>query len=463
MNVVVVGAGMSGLLSALVALERGWNVTIIDRETQAGGLWSSRRVTLAGEDYRLDEGLRLPVKAGEPKWDDLLFANPEIGVEWLEFDGWTREGSIFRDRFSAETSCVDTRLLGEEANRRGIEAMAAALARTPSTDRRSYANDHDMIGSLYGTVFRDEVFEPVLRGLFRCSSKELAAGTHRSVIPKRLVMCDVDQMDPLSRAHPALAGYLGHSRHDALPKDKARAFVYPGSGAISDWTTGLTRYLEKRGATFRFGTGVKFLRNATGGALEVQVNNGADLDADLVVWTLPPVLLSLMGMDFGVKPIMPKFANLGIAHMKFSEPASHRVQYALNFQHDPGFFRAVFRDNIVGDGSNIVTLEQLDYGEAPKPGEAPPPADRDAWLAPALSDLRRSGAIEAGMTPVDVDRKLFPRYLPVITPEYKDMNEALISAVQRAFPSLLFVGRAAGGGLFLDEIIREVSTTLGRY
>ena len=60
-ELVVIGAGVAGLVCAALARAQGASVTVVEAGALAGGLWKSTAVDLGGQSYRLDAGLRLPV------------------------------------------------------------------------------------------------------------------------------------------------------------------------------------------------------------------------------------------------------------------------------------------------------------------------------------------------------------------------------------------------------------------
>ena len=42
-NIAVVGAGFAGLVSAKVFRDFGWSVTVFEKDSEVGGVWSSSR------------------------------------------------------------------------------------------------------------------------------------------------------------------------------------------------------------------------------------------------------------------------------------------------------------------------------------------------------------------------------------------------------------------------------------
>lgn len=446
-STVIVGGGVAGLISALIARRRGAHVTVIEQAQRPGGLWYAQNVTLCGDSYLLDYGLRLPVTSGLAEWDDDLFHNPRVNFEWLRFDGYPREGALYQDTFTHESSCFDARLLADERNKAGLLALIAAVSGRPDPDPSAYANDHDFVTAHYGAVYRDAVFGPIMRGLMQRELRDLAPGVSRAFIPRRLIAVDLDERARLVSENPELAGVLAHCTHDALPRGGARGFIYPKPGHISCWMDALQLHLQDLGVEFVFGAGVKQIEQRPGGSATVQLSSGQTLEGDLVVWSLPLVFLAMMRPDLGLKPIVPEFVTLGVHHLKLDRPIRYETQYLLNFNRDPQIFRAVFRDNLVGSTSGIVTVEQMLHlrrDEAPE-------AD-DVSAEGCLAELRRAGVVDDETRLLDQQRSIHRNFLPILTPQYAAFNGDVAAAVAEHIPSLVVVGRAGSGALFLDGI-----------
>ena len=453
-KLVIVGAGVAGLVAALVGLRHGYKPVVVEMGDQAGGLWTSHDVTLGQDRFTMDAGLRLPVLSGLSDWDNEIFFNPRIDFDWIRWDGWPVESGITQGRFTPESSCADMRGLAPDMLKAGIKAMAEALARSPDTDPHSYADDAEYVTALYGDIFRDQAFAPALQGITGQRLEDAAPSTSRIFVPRRLVVCEPGEIDALVAQYPSLGGYLGHATHATLPEGRARQFVCPADKGIRGWIAALGRHLEDLGAEFRYGARTTAIER-NGDGLNVTLDSGEVLPAARMIWTVPPVMLLQLLPDLGVAPLRPELLTLGIQHVRLKDfPAGLRAQYVLNFNADAGFFRAVFWDNIMEAKDHLISFELLF-----QPGDVP--SDEETCRA-ALADLIRGGALPEGVEHAGQHRMLFPNALPRITPAYKTMNEDLMQALERSCPALSCIGRAAGGSLFLDDIIQEAVKMIDR-
>lgn len=447
---VVVGGGVAGLISALVAAKKGADVTIVEQAGRAGGLWYSEPTTLQGETHLLDHGLRLPLTSGLPEWDREIFHNPRVDFDWLTFDGFPHEGAIFRDTFTNQSSCFDARLLGASENAAGLLDMIAALAKRPNGDPKAYANDAEFITAQYGATYRDAIFAPVLRGFLKRELHELAAGVCRSIVPRRLIATDLAERDRLVSQQSELEGVLAHCEYAALPRGMARKFIYPKSGHISGWIDALQKHLQDLGVTFVFNAGVKHVEQLPGSCARLRLSTGETLEADLVVWSLPLVFLAMMRPDLGLKPVIPDFITLGVQHLKLDRPIPHPTQYILNYNTPPAFFRAILHGNITTSSTSIITFEQL----------LPIASDENADVSAvaSLNALKSAGIVDSQTEILDQKRKLHRNFFPILSPQYAAFNRDLADACAAAIPCLVVVGRAVNSALFLDGIIDDAVT-----
>lgn len=448
---VIVGAGVAGLVAALVAQRTGQHVTVVEADQQVGGFWTSRETTLGDKTVLLDRGLRLPVMSGIDTWDEAIFFNAEVDFEWRIFDGWPHESSIFAGGFSAESSCVDARALGPEMLTKCIESMECAQSAGVTPDGADAANDFDFVSATYGDAFARSLFEPIVNGILGASLSSLAPGTAQSLIPRRLIMCEANDMDAFISRHPSLARFLAHSRHAALPASAAKRFLYPKQGGISSWINALYRHLKRIGVEFSFSDRVSQISPNGDTNTTITLASGLTLTTDNVFWTVPPVMLMQSLPNITQKVDRPELLTLGVHHVLMNRDMPDvTTQYLLNFEESPTFFRAVFWDNIRATRDRVITFEILKESLSSVAGEATAAANA------CVEQLIACGALPEDLEVVADTSEQFSNYLPRITPHYRMQTNQFMAEVRRSAPFIHFVGRAAGNSLFLDEIIREI-------
>ncbi|AZU04727.1 FAD dependent oxidoreductase [Glycocaulis alkaliphilus] len=97
---VVVGGGPVGLVAAILLKRKGFAVTLLERESELGGLMRSLPVI---DGFEFDNGTRFVPRLGDASLDDDALAPRE---NWLEFNQLP-SGSFFAGRFQKATGFLD--------------------------------------------------------------------------------------------------------------------------------------------------------------------------------------------------------------------------------------------------------------------------------------------------------------------------------------------------------------------
>ncbi|WP_312363299.1 NAD(P)-binding protein [Ensifer sp.] len=446
-ELVVIGAGVAGLVCAALARAQGASVTVIEAGASAGGLWKSTAVELGGRSHHLDAGLRLPVLSGTKSIDDAIFHRPDFRFSWVYYDGWPRESAITADRFNAESSCLDTTVLGAK-----LSVALDEIRATRPVEGAENAEDYSL--NWFGPTLTNSLVRDAVLGLFETDLSELAPNAVKWFLPRRMIAGD-HQATARLLDDDALAGRIAHARYCDLPKNAARQFLRPQSGGISTWINALQQSLAADGVTFLFNDAVQDIDRApvTQRVERIVLRSGAVIRPAGVISTIAPALVArAMGVSPGA---LPRFRHLQISHVLVDRPVSHQAEYALNFNRHPAFFRAIFHDNI-GDteaGSHIITFEHL--------VDELLPAD---LARAALDECRRCGIIDPNATVLGSHSDLYRNIIPVPTVDYGKATAQLKGDTLDRVPNLRFVGRSAGTP-FLDGIIQEaalaIKTTIG--
>jgi phytoene dehydrogenase-like protein len=87
-SAIVVGAGPNGLVAALVLARAGWDVTVLEAASQAGGGTRTEQLTLPGVLHDVCSAVH-PLAVGSPAFRSLGEESPtlaELGLEWVHPD-----------------------------------------------------------------------------------------------------------------------------------------------------------------------------------------------------------------------------------------------------------------------------------------------------------------------------------------------------------------------------------------
>jgi oxygen-dependent protoporphyrinogen oxidase len=255
-RVVVIGGGMAGLIAARTLLERGLQVTLLERSDRFGGTVDGRM--LGG--FQLDSGAEsfstrsdtVPALAAELGLADRI-VTPDAGRAWVQLPG--------RELAAAAQPLPNSGILGIPADP-SDPAVAAVLGRTGTLRAGldkvlpvgSLATRRNVsLGELVRTRMGDEVLTrlvaPVAGGVFSADPEDL----------------DVDSVAPGLRAALGRLGSLGAAAGALRKAAPAGSAVGGLAGGIAQLRDALVGNLRADGADLRTGEHVSGVTRAASG------------------------------------------------------------------------------------------------------------------------------------------------------------------------------------------------------
>jgi phytoene desaturase len=273
-RVVVVGAGLSGLSSALRLIGAGRQVTLLEREDVPGG----RAGLLRDQGYAFDTGptvLTMPELIADAL--DCVGERLEDWLELLPVDPHYR--ALFPDG-----SRLDVKP--------GIEAMTEEITRVcGAREAAGYRRFVDFAARLYHLEMKDFIdrsFDSPLDLMAPSLARLIALGGLRRLAP----MIGHYLRDPRTRRLFSFqAMYAGLSPYDALAiyavityMDSVAGVSFP-RGGMHSVPRALAGAVIKHGGDIRYGTTVTRVEVHGGRARAVHTANGERIAADVVVLT----------------------------------------------------------------------------------------------------------------------------------------------------------------------------------
>lgn len=332
-SVVVVGAGIGGLCAALELSRRGYIVTVVDGQSQVGGLLRSERI--ANLDF--DFGTHFIIETQVPAIDsELISPFVESHDPWV-FQRSLDEGHLINGVFNSQTGCPDARTLGSYGQTRKTQSEYLAAAGVPSGsgDARSWAVD------CFGPTIADELYGPALRKLVGASLEELDSSAIHSFHLSRVVLFDSEtsirmKSDP---AHDARLAYAKtHDGHSTVRK------YYPRQGGVGAWPAYLKSRAESRGVEFHLGRAVESLRIVDGAIAAVELEEGEAIGCEMVVWTVQPeILLRTAGKGLLGPP--PVFRDVQIYQFGVDGKYQTSLHWVTNYDSSFASYRTTLYDN----------------------------------------------------------------------------------------------------------------------
>jgi phytoene desaturase len=347
-HVVIVGAGLGGLSTALRLAGAGRQVTILEREDVPGG----RAGLIEDAGYRFDTGPTVLTMPGLIQ--DALGAVGEQLEDWLEL---APVSPLYR-AFYPDGSILDVHP--------DVDAMADEIAVVIGPQEAAgYRRYVDFVTELYRLEMADFIdrnidtpFDLLTANLARLA----AIGGFRRLAPK------VEQYlrDPRTqRVFSFQSMYAGLSPQDALAIYAVIAYmdsvagVYFPKGGMHAVPTALAGAAEKHGVTIRYGTTVERVEHDGSRASAVITTDGERIPADVVVLNpdLPVAYRDLLGVEpWSVRRLTysPSCAVLLVgSSAQYSRIAHHNIHFGRTWA---GVFDDLIdRGRLMADPSLLVT------------------------------------------------------------------------------------------------------------
>lgn len=437
MSTVVVGAGLAGIASAILASRGGADVTLVDAEARIGGLLRSEQRGGAWFDL----GTHVPREIGVPALDSLLFEGLEDEPGWRSFQG-ARAGHVLAGRLNEATEFPDLHALGPGLH---DQALRELLERQPVESTPS--DDASDVTRRFGPTVRDHVLGPAVEKFLGTPLDALQPGAHR-LFTSRVVAGDPAAVQRL-KADPWVDDRLAY--HDSsVAASRLRSF-YPTEGGVERWVRHLC---ERHLATVRVITGhaVVGVQTRSMRTVGVTLDDGRAIPADRVVWTvgLFPFLRAAGAPPPALAP--PPLRRTWLTHLLVDRPLRCSAHYITCYDTSTPAFRVTLYPNLrdaEGAPPYNLTVETL-VGRA---------SDRPAPPESIASSLMEWGALQPGTRLLGAWEDLVPLSFPVPTLSLATLNAALRESASD-YEGVVFVGRGAGRAFFMADVLSELPERL---
>lgn len=436
-SAIVVGGGVSGILSALLLSKKCSEVYLVERAPQLGGLLSS---VYSPEGDSFDHGTHYLVNTGHEPIDSLLF--PENWKrEWMYLP-FLKAGNYFQGKLNERCMYPDTNLLPLDVYQQGVRELLA-IKDEPHKSR----NLEEHLNGVFGETFTKAVFEPIVHSRLGLPLQELYINAHTIINLTRILAFDEEVTRKLKKESSIFDQKIGfHSYTEGV---RVTQSYYPKAGGTGEWIGRLEERLNKAGVKVLKNKAIKSIQHQSGLVESVTFDSGEGLSCDAIFWTLPvPALLKLAGMTSLVAP--PKIRITSHFHFVFDRPPNTDLYYFLCHDAKKLSFRVTFYSNIQIEtsearGRYCVSVETLS-GAVENVDEM---ADR------VLLEL-----IE--MKVISEDAKVLWRRassgvagVPVVTPKYVEQTQQQMEEIGGRLKNAYFLGMIPGVSFFKKEVLTQ--------
>ena len=352
-HVVIVGAGLAGLSTALRLAGKGRKVTVIEKESVPGG----RNGLLVKDGYHFDTGpsvLTMPDLIA-----DAFDCVGENMHDWLELEPVAPlYRAYYHDGSKLDVHANPQRMAQE------IEEVIGA------EEAKGYLKYVDFVSKLYQYEMKDFIdrnIDSPLNLLTPNLARLIALGGFRKLAPK------VSQFlkDPRTqRVYSFQAMYAGVSPQQALAiyaviayMDSVNGVFFP-KGGMHAVPRALAGAAEKHGVTFKYNTTVTKVEKSGSRASAVITSDGQRIECDVVVLNpdLPVAWRDLLGKT----PLSVKRLNYSPSCVTIlagsSKSYDHLAHHNIHFGHswDGVFDELITKKQLMSDPSLLVTLPSKD-------------------------------------------------------------------------------------------------------
>src|SRR5690606_9040510 len=201
-DAVVVGGGIAGLVAALILLNQGRRVRLIDRAPALGGLMRSVQ-SPHGQSF-------------------------DIGTHYLLSTGLP-EGNMFGGVLNTESGCLDARRLEVSLLERIRREIFDRAGRDMQAEYGTLAEQAD---AMYGPTAAETLIAPLMRRFTGLPLEELAPDAHHAFGLSRIILLD-DAEARAAKKTPQLDQVVAYVRG----ADNTSSIIkyYPKQGGIGRW------------------------------------------------------------------------------------------------------------------------------------------------------------------------------------------------------------------------------------
>lgn len=429
---VVVGGGITGILSALMLKDHVENVYLIEKEEKCGGLLRSVQNE---QEINFDLGTHIPAETLVSGVDHYLFNGMENG-EWNVIP-LLEVGNVFCGKLYDKSQYVYTPFLPQEKYEKGlVELLSCTNEQVNSDNLLNYATEY------YGATFTQEIFAPLMRKLLGENLDNLHTSALHLFSYTRLIPGEAELARNL-KSSPVYDKKLAYTSF--LEGVAGQRKFYPKQRkGVELWVN----YLIEKALT----KGIKILLNSYVQDVEVEndkiksvvLQNGETLETDFIVWTTTPAILMKLA-KINVPSAPPAFRKMTLHNYVFDKPFLTNNHYVYCSDEDVKAFRITLYPNI------SPQIEQ----EAPFNCTVEVLTEQDVDVVAindiVIEELKAIGIVDKEAKTLYKDFIEINHGFPILTNEFIQAVQTQKETVERHLENVMLVGKASGETFFINE------------
>jgi len=431
-TVIVVGAGIAGLLSALWAQACGYKAILIERGNECGGLLGSF-VSESGQAF--DYGTHIPSLIGEPVVDHLMFG-AQNQVDWIEIPA-LKKGNFFHGYLNTSSQFIDITRLPHATYTQALSEMINAM----TTDREARSLQEALVLH-FGETLTEQVFTPLLKRIYRSPFERIDANAHRFLAYARVIVGSAEVSRELKKSPVYDAKF---AFRDSQESGVSALHLYPRNGGTGAWIAALVSRLTDLGGEVLTDATIKSIAPDSG---MLDLSDGRRLSFDKLVWTAPVALLAKLLFP-EMKVSQPDFVPTGLHHLVLDRKPLCDSHYL--YMNDPQAmsFRITLYPNITQRADDYrITIEAVADSKAG-------PLENSRILA----ELIHGEIVPPDTRIVESHTSFLPHGFPELTLDINAQNEKIRQALSR-FANVRIGGRGAAEVFFMNDVLKALVPVL---
>jgi protoporphyrinogen oxidase len=280
---IVVGGGIAGLLTAKLAVSKGHEVSLIEKESELGGLLRSFKYS--NSDV-FDYGIHTLYDTGNRDLDRLLKSFLPM-EDWIENSKQKRDfgGCYINSTLQDNSPYIDVRNFPDETYSGIVDSFFSNL----NSDLISDKSAKEYFESKYGEYITESVIEPIVKKIYPNLTLDSIHPFVSKLLPlDRMVFFNEDAMAALNQAS-VLRSSVAHTDQLTLPDSLLpnKSSWYPRNYGMHSYVEAIEHDLVQHGVRIVKNAAVKHIERYESGFKVLYSCEGEDVEEepDKVIWT----------------------------------------------------------------------------------------------------------------------------------------------------------------------------------
>lgn len=431
-QIVIVGGGIAGIISALTAKKLGFNVVIIEQQKNIGGLLRSFE---SPSGYIFDHGTHFLNRTGNSELDNMAYGS--INQDSYTVLSKSGDGNFYKG-IDEEHSFLDVRKMPKKS----YDKAMLELLECNSSDKKFKDLKEQLEGTFGHTIYVD-ILKPIINKLFGVEPQLLNTDSHLLFGLKRVIAFSSKTSDLLKGIDIYDDKIAYHTRRYG---NNDRTF-YPSHGGVGSWIEQLTDVLEKNGIEVRTKETVDNLKYHNKNITDVVLKSGEEIECNHLVWTLPIIFLeNIVKSSKDIKSSgRPAFMSSSLYHFVIDRPYLTKSYYLYFYEPSFRTFRATFYNNFRAEKIDkyLVTVEVIS-----NPSFQDLPSEQDIF-----DELKESKSIPRDANFIECSINELATGFPLPTMDLVRNSAIMYDNIMHDFSNISILGKSSNSGFFMKDVM----------